>query len=100
LVRPSHRNRQWACGGVRHRRRWRTGVCVRTAAEFAARCVGYCLSGIPNLTGASGNGGWAIVGEIGGWFLVASSAAAAYTGLAYIVNSVWNTVQIPIGGEP
>jgi succinate-acetate transporter protein len=61
-------------------------------------CVGYFLAGIPNLAG--GGGGWAVVGEIGGWFLVASAAAAAYTGLAYVVNSVWNRTVVPIGGEP
>jgi succinate-acetate transporter protein len=63
-------------------------------------CIGYVLAGIPNLAGATGPGGWTTVGMIGGWFLVASAAAAALAGMAYVVNSVWNTTVIPIGGEP
>lgn len=63
-------------------------------------CVGYVLAGIPNLAGATTGGGWGIVGVIGGWFLVASAAAAAFAGMAYVVNSVWNRTVVPIGGEP
>lgn len=62
-------------------------------------CIGYVLAGIPNLAQATG-GGWGIVGSIGGWFMVASAAAAAYTGMAYVVNSQWNRMIMPVGGEP
>lgn len=63
-------------------------------------CIGYFLAGIPNLVGSTGQAGWGITGVIGGWFLVAAAAAAAYAGMAYVVNSVWNKTVIPIGGEP
>lgn len=70
-------------------------VCV-----LGTLAIGYCLSGIPNLTGSAAPGGLAIIGNIGGWFLVASAMCAYYTGAAFVVNSVWNSTVLPIGGEP
>lgn len=70
-------------------------VCV-----LGALAVGYCLSGIPDLTGSATPGGFGIVGNIGGWFLVASAACAYYTGAAFVVNSIWSSTVLPIGGEP
>lgn len=70
-------------------------VCV-----LGTLAVGYCLSGIPDLIGSANPGGFAIVGSIGGWFLVASAACAYYTGAAFVVNSTWNSTVLPIGGEP
>jgi succinate-acetate transporter protein len=62
--------------------------------------IGYCLSGIPDLTGSATPGGIGVIGNIGGWFLVASAAFAYYTGAAFVVNSIWNSTVLPIGGEP
>ncbi|HZD92141.1 MAG TPA: acetate uptake transporter [Pseudolabrys sp.] len=62
--------------------------------------VGYFLTGIPHLVNASGGSGWAVVGSIGGWFLVASAFFAYYTGMAMVVNSTWHRTILPIGGEP
>lgn len=59
--------------------------------------IGYILSGIPNITGA---GGKALIGVLGGWFLVASAFFAYYTGAALVVNSSWGRTVLPIGGEP
>lgn len=70
-------------------------VCV-----LGTLAVGYCLAGVPDLTGGGVPGGFSIVGNIGGWFLVASAACAFYTGAAFVVNSTWNSTVLPIGGEP
>jgi len=70
-------------------------VCV-----LGTLAVGYCLSGIPDLIGSANAGGFGIVGNIGGWFLVASAACAYYTGAAFVINSAWNRTALPIGGEP
>lgn len=61
--------------------------------------VGYILSGIPAVTAASANGK-NLIGELGGWFLVASAFFAYYTGMALVVNSSWRRTVLPIGGEP
>lgn len=61
--------------------------------------IGYILSGIPNVTGAAANGK-ALIGVLGGWFLVASAFFAYYTGAALVVNSSWGRTVLPIGGEP
>ncbi|MGN6551260.1 MAG: acetate uptake transporter [Pararhizobium sp.] len=60
--------------------------------------VGYCLSGIPYLANSVGAGSWAIVGNIGGWFLVASAFFAYYVGAALVVNSMWGRTLLPLGG--
>jgi len=81
-----------------------TLAAMRTNVAFVcvlgALAIGYCLAGIPDLTGNAAPGGLAIVGNIGGWFLVASAACAYYTGAAFVVNSIWNSTVLPIGGEP
>jgi succinate-acetate transporter protein len=70
-------------------------VCV-----LGTLAIGYCLAGIPDLTGSAAPGGIGVIGNIGGWVLVASAACAYYTGAAFVVNSVWNRTVLPIGGEP
>lgn len=62
-------------------------------------CVGYTLSGIPNLANGAGSAGWDVIQSIGAWFLVASSFFASYTGMALVVNSTWNRTVLPLGGE-
>jgi succinate-acetate transporter protein len=62
--------------------------------------IGYCLTGIPNLALSVDQGGFGLVGHIGGWFLVASAALAYYGGMAIVVNSNWRRAVLPLGGEP
>jgi len=62
--------------------------------------IGYVLAGIPLLENAFGQGAAGIIGNIGGWFLVASAFVAYYAGMAHIVNSTWKRTALPIGGEP
>jgi succinate-acetate transporter protein len=57
-------------------------------------CAGYVLSGIPDF-----NGTMAAIGHVGGWVLIVSAALAFYTGAAFVVNSAWNRIVLPIGGE-
>jgi succinate-acetate transporter protein len=66
-------------------------------AMLVTLCVGYVLAGIPNLASAQ-SGGWVVVGNIGGWFLVASAFFAYYLGMAMIVNSSSKRLVLPIGG--
>jgi succinate-acetate transporter protein len=72
---------------------------MATFAVFALLCVGYVLAGIPWLVNSVGAGGWGIIGNIGGWFLVASAFFAYYTGAALVVNSTWKRTLLPIFGE-
>lgn len=60
--------------------------------------IGFVLAGIPNLAGVT-TGGWVIIGNIGGWFMVASAACAYYLGMAIIVNSSWKRSAIGFGGR-
>lgn len=60
--------------------------------------VGYTLPGIAALSGANIAGH--VIGQIGGWFLVASAFFAYYTGAALVVNSTWKQTVLPVGGEP
>jgi succinate-acetate transporter protein len=69
-------------------------------AVLATLTVGYVLAGIPALANSVGTGGWAVIGAIGGWFLVASAFFAYYTGMAMVVNSTWKRTALPIWGEP
>jgi len=62
--------------------------------------VGYVLAGIPQLANTVGSGVLGRIGNIGGWFLVASAFFAYYTGMALVVNSNWQRTIFPIGGEP
>jgi uncharacterized protein len=66
---------------------------------LALLTIGYALAGLPNLANTT-NGGWQALGNIGGWFLVASAICAYYIGLATVVNSTWKTTVLPIFGEP
>ncbi len=65
---------------------------------FACLTVGYALTGIPFLNGNYDVAGWAIIRDIGGWFLVAAGFFAFYTGMAIVVNSIWNRTVVPLGG--
>jgi succinate-acetate transporter protein len=60
--------------------------------------IGFVLAGIPNLAAAQ-NGGWVVVGNIGGWFMVASAAFAYYLGMALVVNSCSLRPVMRIGGK-
>jgi succinate-acetate transporter protein len=62
--------------------------------------IGYGCAGIPYLTNSVDLGGWGVVGNIGGWFMVASAFCAYYTGMAMIVNSTRNRAVLPIWGRP
>jgi uncharacterized protein len=62
--------------------------------------VGYVLAGIPQIYNTVGTGTLGHIGNIGGWFLVASAFFAYYTGMALVVNSSWKQTILPIGGEP
>ncbi len=66
---------------------------------FACLTVGYALTGIPFLKGNYDAAGWTIIRDIGGWFLVAAGFFAYYTGMAVVVNSIWNRTVMPLGGE-
>jgi uncharacterized protein len=75
------------------------GVNTTTVLWLATLCVGFVLAGIPNLAAVQ-TGGWMVIGNIGGWFLVASAAFAYYLGMALIVNSCSRRVVMRIGGKP
>ena len=65
-------------------------------AVFATLGIGYALSGIPDLANTAGG---SLISNIGGWFLVGSAFFAYYTGMAVVVNSIWNRTVFPLGGE-
>jgi succinate-acetate transporter protein len=60
--------------------------------------IGCGLAGIPDLAAVQG-GGWVVIGNIGGWFMVASALFAYYLGMALVVNSSWKRAALPIGGK-
>ena len=62
--------------------------------------IGYGCVGCAYLTNSVNIGGWGVVGNIGGWFMVASAFCAYYTGMAMIVNSTRNRAVLPIWGRP
>jgi succinate-acetate transporter protein len=67
---------------------------------LALLAIGYGCAGCPYLANSVARDGWGVVGNIGGWFLVASAFCAYYTGAAMIVNSTSNRVMLPIWGRP
>jgi succinate-acetate transporter protein len=75
-----------------------TGVNTTTFLWLGTLCVGFVLAGIPNLAAVQ-TGGWMVIGNIGGWFMVASAAFAYYLGMALIVNSCSRRVVMRIGGK-
>jgi uncharacterized protein len=81
-----------------------TLAALRTNAALvitlALLAIGYVLSGIPQITNSLGTGTFGFIGNIGGWFLVASAFFAYYAGTALVVNSSWKRTILPIGGEP
>jgi succinate-acetate transporter protein len=66
---------------------------------LALLTAGYALAGIANVTDSVGSGTFGLIGNIGGWVLVASAFFAYYTGMAVVVNSSWNGTVFPVGGE-
>ena len=74
------------------------GINTATVGWLGTLCVGFALAGIPNLAAVQ-TGGWMVIGNIGGWFMVASAAFAYYLGMALIVNSSSRRVVMPIGGK-
>lgn len=76
---------------------------MNVVAMLATGCtaVGFALSGLPFLTGALGDSasGWAQAGGIGGYFLLAAGFFAYYGGTALLVNTAWQRVVLPIGGQ-
>lgn len=71
-----------------------------TVIFLGTLCIGYTLTGIPFVANAFNAPGWAIIGSIGAYFLMASSFFAAYLGMAIMVNSMWKRTVLPIMGEP
>jgi succinate-acetate transporter protein len=74
------------------------GVNTTTFAWLITACVGFVLAGIPNLANVQA-GGWMVIGNIGGWFLVASAFFAYYLGMAIVVNSCSGRLVMRIGGK-
>lgn len=72
-------------------------INMTTVAWLGTLCVGFVLAGIPNLAAAQ-SGAWIAIGNIGGWFLVASAFFAYYLGMAMVVNSSAKRSVLPIGG--
>lgn len=70
-------------------------MCLVLICTFA----GYGLSGLPFVTDHLGQQPWSLVGKIGGWALLGSSAFAYYGGTALLVNTAWRDVVLPIGGQ-
>ncbi len=75
------------------------GMNSTAVAWLGTLCIGFVLAGIPNLANAQ-TGGWMVLGNIGGWFLVASAFFAYYLGMAIVVNSCSMRPVMPIGGKP
>jgi len=46
-----------------------------------------------------GGEGFALLGRIGGFFMIASAAFAFYGGSANLVNTAWRRMALPIGGQ-
>jgi succinate-acetate transporter protein len=61
---------------------------------LVALVPGFALAGIPN---AAGTGVSLVIGHIGGYFLIASAALAAYAAAALVLNSVWQRRFLPLG---
>lgn len=74
-----------------------TGTNLALILMLGLITVGFALAGIPNLAGMT-TGGWVIIGNIGGWFMVASAACAYFLGMAILVNSSWKRSAIGFGG--
>lgn len=57
--------------------------------------AGFTLSGISDFYGSSMP---SIIGHLGGYFLIASAAFAAYTATAMVINSTWQAPVLPLIG--
>jgi succinate-acetate transporter protein len=74
-----------------------TAAAARLNATFVLillpLCAGFALAGAADLTASVSP----IVGHIGGYFLMASAAIAAYAAAAMVVNSTWKRNVLPLG---
>ena len=75
------------------------GTNLALVGMLGAICIGFVLAGIPNLVGVT-TGGWVVIGEIGGWFMVASAVFAYYLGMATLVNSSRKRPAMHLFGRP
>jgi len=69
-------------------------------ATLVLLTIGYGLAGIAFLSNSVNVDGWGIVGDIGGYFMMASALCAYYAGMARMVNSTSRRRVMPIWGEP
>jgi succinate-acetate transporter protein len=67
-------------------------VCICTS-------IGFGLGGLPFLTDHVAAGLWGQLGQVGGYFMLASGTAAFYGGSALLVNTAWQRTILPIGGR-
>jgi succinate-acetate transporter protein len=74
-------------------------VAMRLNGAFVAilltLAAGFTLSGIQDYYGASMP---SVIGHLGGYFLIASAALAAYTATAMVINSTWQRPVLPLLG--
>ncbi len=56
--------------------------------------VGFTLAGIPQELGTTVS---PVIGQIGGYFLIASAVFAFYSASAFVLNSVWERPLVPMG---
>lgn len=74
-------------------------VAMRLNGAFVAilltLAAGFTLSGISNFYGSSMP---SVVGHLGGYFLIASAAFAAYTATVMVMNSTWQRPVLPLMG--
>jgi hypothetical protein len=72
-------------------------VALRLNLAFVAilltLCVGFALTGLADFVGSSISPTW---GHIGGYLLIVSSACAAYTATAMVLNSTWERSVLPM----
>jgi uncharacterized protein len=72
-------------------------VAVRLNAAFVlillTLCAGFALTGVADFLGTSVSPTW---GHVGGYLLIASSACAAYTATAMVLNSTWERQVLPM----
>lgn len=61
---------------------------------------GYALAGIPFFADKINIGGYGLIGNIGGYVLMASSFCAYYLGMVMVVNSTWKREVLPLWGRP
>jgi succinate-acetate transporter protein len=65
----------------------------------ACTAIGFGLAGLPVHRRQDHQGTFALVGEIGGYFMLAAALFAFYGGSALLVNTAWQGQILPIGGK-